>query len=148
MIDADLAEVYGTSTKALNQAVKRNRERFPSEFMFQLDRREKAEVVTNCDHLRSLKYSPTLPFAFTEFGAVMLASVLKTPIAVQASIAVVRAFIRFRETLATHKELAGKLGEPEKRIEAHDEEIANLFEAIRQLMEPQDTPSKRIGFHA
>ena len=85
MLDADLAEVYGTTTKALNQAVKRNRERFPAEFMFQLTRPEKSEVVTNCDHLRRLKYSPNLPFAFTEYGAVMLASVLNSPIAVQAT---------------------------------------------------------------
>lgn len=147
MLDADLAEVYGTSTKALNQAVKRNRKRFPGEFMFQLNRQEKDEVVTNCDHLRKLKYSPSLPFAFTEYGAVMLASVLNSAIAVEASIAVVRAFIHLREILATHKELARKLGELEKRIEGHDEEITAIFEAIRLLMEPPDKPSKRIGFH-
>src|SRR5215469_11670093 len=78
LLDADLAEVYGTTTKALNQAVKRNCDRFPAEFMFQLTRREKDEVVTNCDHLRKLKYSPNFPFAFTEYGAVMLASVLNS----------------------------------------------------------------------
>lgn len=148
MLDADLAEVYGTTTKALNQAVKRNHERFPAEFMFQLNAREKEEVVTNCDHLRKLKYSPNLPFAFTEYGAVMLASVLNSPIAVQASIAVVRAFIRLRVILATHKALARKLAQLEKRIEAHDEEIIALFDAIRELMEPSGTPAKRIGFHA
>ena len=147
MLDADLAEVYGTTTKALNQAVKRNRERFPAEFMFQLIRPEKDEVVTNCDHLRKLKYSSNSPFAFTEYGAVMLASVLNSPIAVQASIAVVRAFIRLREILATHKELARKLEELEKRIEGHDEEITALFDAIRELMEPPEKPGKRIGFH-
>jgi hypothetical protein len=146
MLDADLAEVYGTSTKALNQAVKRNRQRFPGEFMFQLKRREKEEVVTNCDHLRKLKFSPSLPFAFTEYGAVMLASVLNSPIAVQASIAVVRAFIRLRIMLATHKELARKLAALQNRIEGHDEEITALFEAIRQLMEPPDKSGKRIGF--
>lgn len=148
MLDADLAEVYGTTTKALNQAVKRNRERFPAEFMFQLTRSEKSEVVTNCDHLRRLKYSPSLPFAFTEYGAVMLASVLNSPIAVQASIAVVRAFIRLREILATHKELARKLTELENRIEGHDEEITALFDVIRELMELPEKPGKQIGFHA
>ena len=148
MLDADLAEVYGTTTKALNQAVKRNRERFPTEFTFQLTRREKDEVVTNCDHLHKLKYSPNLPFAFTEYGAVMLASVLNSPIAVQASIAVVRAFIRLREILATHKELARKLEELENRIEGHDEEITALFDAIRELMEAPEKPGKPIGFHA
>jgi phage regulator Rha-like protein len=148
MLDADLAEIYGTTTKALNQAVKRNRERFRAEFMFQLNRREKDEVVTNCDHLRRLKYSPNLPFAFTEYGAVMLASVLNSAVAVQASIAVVRAFIRLREILAAHKELARKLAQLEERIEEHDEEIVAIFEAIRELMAPPDKPGKRIGFHS
>jgi hypothetical protein len=148
MLDADLAEVYGTTTKALNQAVKRNVDRFPADFMFQLSKHEKSEVVTVCDHLKKLKYSPTLPFAFTEHGAVMLASVLNSAIAVQASIVVVRAFIRLREILATHKELAGKLAELESRVEGHDEEITAIFEAIRQLMEPSDKAGKSIGFHA
>jgi hypothetical protein len=147
MLDSDLAGVYGTTTKALNQAVKRNRHRFPADFMFQLTRREKAEVVTNCDHLRKLKYSASLPFAFTEHGAVMLASVLNSSTAVQASIAVVRAFIRLRHFLATHKQLARKLAELEGRLEEHDEEITALFEAIRRLMEPPDKPAKPIGFH-
>ena len=140
--------MYGTTTKALNQAVKRNRGRFPSDFLFQLTRCEKAEVVTNCDHLRNLKYSPKLPFAFTEHGAVMLASVLNSSVAVQASIAVVRAFLRLRQFLATHKELAAKLAELESRVEEHDEEITALFEAIRRLMEPPDQPAKPIGFHS
>ena len=147
MLDSDLAGVYGTTTKALNQAVKRNRHRFPADFMFQLTRREKTEVVTNCDHLRKLKYSASLPFAFTEHGAVMLASVLNSSTAVQASIAVVRAFIRLRHFLATHKQLARKLAELEGRLEEHDEEITALFEAIRRLMEPPDKPAKPIGFH-
>ena len=148
MLDADLAEVYGTTTKVLNQAVKRNQERFPAEFMFRLNAREKEEVVTNCDHLRKLKYSPNLPFAFTEYGAVMLASVLNSATAVQASIAVVRAFIRLRVMLATHKELARKLAQLERRIEAQDDEMVALFDAIRDLMEPSDKSAKRIGFHA
>jgi hypothetical protein len=147
MLDSDLAGVYGTTTKALNQAVKRNRHRFPADFMFQLTRLEKTEVVTNCDHLRKLKYSASLPFAFTEHGAVMLASVLNSSTAVQASIAVVRAFIRLRQFLATHRQLARKLAELEGRLEEHDEEITALFEAIRRLMEPPDKPAKPIGFH-
>jgi hypothetical protein len=147
MLDSDLAEVYGTSTKALNQAVKRNRGRFLSDFMFQLTRREKADVVTNCDHIRKLKYSARLPFAFTEHGPVMIAGVLNSSIAVQVSIAVVRAFIRLRQFLATHKELAAKLAELENRVEEHDDEITALFEAIRRLMEPPDKPGKPIGFH-
>jgi hypothetical protein len=87
------------------------------------------------------------PFAFTEHGAIMAASVLNTPRAVQVSVYVVRAFVKLREMLGTHRALARKLMELEKRIEAHDEEITGLFEAIRQLMEPPDTPSKKIGFH-
>jgi phage regulator Rha-like protein len=148
MLDADLAEAYGTTTKALNQAVKRNRARFPGDFMFRLTKQEKAQVVTTCDHLHRLKFSPSLPFAFTEHGAIMLASVLNSTVAVQASIAVVRAFTRLREVLATHQELAGKLAELEQRIEGQSDEITALFEAIRQLMEPPEGSSKRIGFHA
>lgn len=147
MLDADLADVYGTTTKALNQAVRRNARRFPADFMFRLTKREKAEVVTICDHLRRLKYSPNLPFAFTEHGAIMLASVLNSAVAIQASIAVVRAFIRLREILAAHHELAGKLAELEQRVEAQDDDIKALFEAIRLLMEPLEGSSKRIGFH-
>lgn len=146
MLDADLAEIYGTSTRALNQAVKRNRERFPEDFCFQLTRIEKREVVTNCDHLEKLKYSSALPYAFTEYGAVMLASVLNTPIAVQASIQVVRAFIRLRGMLTSHKELANRLDELEKK---YDTQFKVVFEAIRQLMAPQsDPPRRKIGFIA
>lgn len=146
MLDSDLAGLYQVSTKRLNEQVKRNRDRFPADFMFRLTAEEKAEVVANCDHLKKLKFSPALPYAFTEHGAVMLASVLNSPTAVEASIQVVRAFIRLREILATHKELAKKLAELEARIEAHDEGITALFEAIRQLMEPPDKPQRRIGF--
>ncbi len=146
MLDSDLARLYGVSTKRLNEQVKRNKDRFPADFMFKLTAKEKAEVVANCDHLRKLNFSPALPYGFTEHGAVMLASVLNSPVAVQASIQVVRAFIRLREILATHKELARKLAELETRIEAHDEHITALFEAIRQLMTPPAKPGKRIGF--
>ena len=104
-------------------------------------------MVTNCDHLRKLKFSPNLPFAFTEYSAVMLASALNSATAVQASIAVVRAFIHLREILTARRELARKLAQLEKRIEGHDEEITAIFEAIRQLMEPPDKANKRIGFH-
>jgi hypothetical protein len=111
MLATDLASLYRVSTKALNQAVKRNKDRFPGDFMFQLTKEEKAEVVTNCDHLQRLKFSPTLPYAFTEHGAVMLASVLNTPVAVQVSIQIVRAFIKLREALGTHKDLIRRLND-------------------------------------
>jgi hypothetical protein len=96
VLDADLAGMYGVSTKALNQAVKRNASRFPKEFAFRLTVAEKAEVVTNCDHLQTLKFSPAKPMAFTEHGAIMAATILNSPIAVAASIQLVRAFVRLR----------------------------------------------------
>lgn len=146
MIDAGLAELYGVTTKALNQAVKRNRKRFPSDFMFQITQEEKQEVVTVCDHLGRLKFSATLPVAFTEHGAIMLASVLNSPRAVEASIYVVRAFVRLRTLLASHKELAHKLKELEQRISEHDADIQTIVKAIRQLMQPPQKPRKQIGF--
>ena len=103
MIDADLAEIYGVPTKALNQAVRRNLDRFPADFMFRLTPAEKQQVVTNCDHLTRLRYSPTLPAAFTEHGALMVASVLNTPRAVEISVYIVRAFIGLREMIAANK---------------------------------------------
>ena len=146
ILDSDLAELYGARSKRLNEQVKRNRNRFPADFMFKLTAKEKAEVVANCDHLKTLKFTPGLPHAFTEHGAIMVASVLNTPRAMEVSVYVVRAFVKLREMLGTQKELAGKLAELESRVEAHDEHITALFEAIRQLMEPPAKPRKRIGF--
>lgn len=146
MLDSDLAELYRVSTKRLNEQVKRNKDRFPGDFMFKLTAKEKAEVVAICDHLQRLKFSPALPYAFTEHGAIMVASVLNAPRAIEVSVYIVRAFIKLREIIGTHKELARKLAELERRIEAHDEDITALFEAIRQLMEPPEKAGKRIGF--
>jgi hypothetical protein len=143
MLDADLAELYGVRTKALNQAVKRNRERFPEDFMFRLTREEKDEVVTECDHLRRLRFSPVLPHAFTEHGAIMLASILNSPAAVYTSIQVVRAFIRLREAMASHKDLARKLEALEKK---YDAQFKVVFDAIRRLMEPPPRPTAKVGF--
>jgi len=143
MLDTDLAEIYGVSTKRLNEQVKRNAQRFPKDFMFQLNEAEKAEVVANCDHLQKLKYSSQLPYAFTEHGAVMLASVLNSPTAVKASIQVVRAFIRLREILATHRDLAKKMEELEKK---YDKQFRVVFDAIRELMDPPRPKRKPIGF--
>lgn len=130
MLDADLAELYGVLTKVLNQAVKRNKERFPVDFMFQLTKEEKDEVVTNCDHLKRLKFSPTLPHAFTEHGAIMLATILNSPVAVQSSIQVVRAFVRLRQMLASNAELARKLDTLERK---YDAQFKVVFDAIRQF---------------
>ena len=150
MLDADLADLYGTTTKRLNEQVKRNRGRFPEDFMFQLTKKEKAEVVAICDHLAKLKFSPVLPNAFTEHGAIMVASVLNTKRAIQVSVFVVRAFVKLREMLATHKELAHKLAALERKLQNHDESIRSLVVVIRQLMTPPaqepEPPKKRIGF--
>jgi hypothetical protein len=142
MLDADLAILYGVSTKRLNEQVKRNRDRFPADFMFQLTEDEKTEVVANCDHLKRLKFSPNLPYAFTEHGAIMLATVLSSPVAVQASIQVVRAFVKLRQILSANKELAHKLSLLERKIEKHDGEIKAIFGAIRQLMAPPEINKK------
>jgi len=107
MLDADLAQLYGVSPKRLNEQVKRNRDRFPKDFMFQLRAEEKTEVVAKCGHLAILKFSPTHPYAFTEHGAIMLAAVLNTPRAIEVSVFVVRAFIRLREILTTHNKFDG-----------------------------------------
>jgi hypothetical protein len=148
ILDADLAVLYGTTTKRLNEQVKRNRERFPQDFMFQLTKREKAEVVAICDLLAKLKFSPVLPNAFTEHGAIMVASVLNTKRAIQVSVFVVRAFVKLREMLSKHKELAHKLAALERKFQNHDESIRSLVVAIRQLMAPPEPepPKKRIGF--
>lgn len=149
MIDADLALLYGTTTKKLNQAVKRNEHRFPGDFKFQLTPDERDEVVTNCDHLKRLKFSPALPYAFNEHGALMAASVLNTPRAIDVSVYVVRAFLRQREFLASHKELAHKLAELERRVGNHDQEIQSLMHAIRQLLaQPPEPRRGRIGFRS
>jgi ORF6N domain len=147
ILDADLAFLYGTTTKRLNEQVKRNRSRFPSDFMFQLSSSEKAEVVAKCDHLAKLKYSPSLPFVFTEHGAIMAASVLSTERAIEVSVVVVRTFVKIREWLAGNQELSLKLSELESKVDGHDEVIRSLVSAIRELMSPPPARRKsKIGF--
>ena len=143
MIDADLANIYGVTTKRLNEQIKRNRDRFPEDFMFQLTKEEKDEVVANCDHLKKLKYSPVLPNAFTEHGAIMIATILNSPVAVQASIHVVRAFVKLRQILASNKELSKRFNELEKK---YDAQLKVVFDAIRQLMAPPEPKRRKIGF--
>ena len=139
----------GATTKAFNQAIKRNRDRFPPDFMFRLTKEEKREVVTNCDHLRNLKFSSVLPAAFTEHGAIMAATVLNTPRAITVSVYVVRAFVKLRELLNTQKDFARKLHDLEKKLLEHDQKFAVVFAAIRELMQPTVVPPKRrIGFSA
>jgi hypothetical protein len=143
ILDSDLATLYGVTTKRLNEQVKRNHERFPQDFMFKLSSGEKAEVVANCDHLKKLKFSSVLPFAFTEHGAIMAANVLNSKTAVKASVQVVRAFIRLRHMLASNAELAGKLNELESK---YDAQFKAVFGAIRELMTPPSPQRKQIGF--
>ena len=131
------------TTAALNQAVKRNSDRFPDDFMFRLTSAEKAEVVAKCDNLARLKFSPVLPIAFTEHGTIMAASVLNSKRAVKISVYVVRAFVRMREALAGHRDLAQRLDEMEKK---YDTQFRVVFDAIRALMEPLKPPRRRIGF--
>ena len=114
MIDADPAALYGVPTKRLNEQVRRNAGRFPEDFCSQLSPAEKAEVVANCDHLARLKFSPSLPYAFTGHGAIMAANVLNSARAVKMSVHVVRAFVRLRELIASHKELVKRLDELEQ----------------------------------
>lgn len=150
MIDADLAELYGVPTKRLNEQVKRNLARFPQEFMFQLTADEKQEVVANCDHLSKLKFSRSLPFAFTEYGAIQAANVLNSPQAIDVGLYVIRAFIRLRELLASNQELAQRLDEIEERMErkldTHDQAITGLLNTLRQMMTPPDIKKRPIGF--
>ena len=143
MLDADLARLYGVSTKRFNEQVKRNRRRFPKRFMFRLTAEEKAEVVANCDHLKNLKFSPVLPYAFTEHGAIMAANVLNSERAIEASVYVVRAFVRLRALIASNKDLAKRLDELEKK---YDAQFKVVFDAIRELMTPPETKRRRIGF--
>jgi hypothetical protein len=150
IIDADLAVLYSVSTKALNQQLKRNPLRFPGDFVFRLTPAEKREVVTNCDHLQKLKFSPQLPFAFTEHGTLMADNVLSSDRAIAASVFVVRAFVKLRELLSTHRQLADKLAELEHKLHDHDGQILAIMDAIRQLMEPPDEPETKrppVGFH-
>jgi len=149
MLDSDIAELYGVTTKRLNQQVGRNLERFPEDFMFQLTSKE-FEILRLQFATSSWRHGGrrSLPYAFTEHGAIMLASVLNSERAIEASVFVVRAFVKLRSLLSTHKEIAQKLAELERKLTGHDEDIKTLFVAIRQLMVQPDTKTKRIGFHS
>jgi len=149
LLDRDLAALYEVDTRSLNRAVQRNLDRFPEDFMFQLQAAETASLATTHERLKNLKFARRPPYAFTEHGAIMAASVLNSPRAVEASIFVVRAFVKLRQLLATHKELASKVAELERKLGDHDEAIHAIVAAIKELMEPPPTPPRRkIGFHA
>lgn len=146
MVDSDLADLYRVATKVFNQAVRRNFKRFPKDFMFRLTAKEmkilRSQIVTS-----SWGGRRTLPYAFTEQGVAMLSSVLNSERAVQVNIAIMRAFVKLREILTTHRELAEKIAELENKYRQHDDKIQAVFDAIRELIEPpQVSPKRRIGF--
>lgn len=157
MVDADLAGLYGVTTKVLNQAVKRNASRFPSDFMFQLNSTEKTEVVTNCDHLSKLKFSKSLPYVFTEHGAIQAANVLASPQAIGMGIYVVRAFVQLRQAAISHTDLAKRLTDLEMKVEGAEiktdafalntrNQLRQIFDALHALTQPPDPPKRAIGF--
>jgi len=144
MIDRDLAELYGVETRVLNQAVRRNKKRFPEDFMFPLTREEirnisQIVICSKIKHARNVN-------VFTEQGVAMLSSILNSDRAIEVNIAIMRAFVELRKISSSHKQLAQKLREIEARLEDHDESIDAIFEAIHQLMRPPEKPRKRIGF--
>ena len=148
MLDSDLAELYGVATKVLLQAVKRNLNRFPEDFMFILKYQDVAALRSQIVTLKKGRgeHRKYLPYVFTEQGVAMLSSVLNSERAVQVNIAIMRAFVKLREMLSTNKELALKLAQLERKMEKHDEEIKLIFDAIRELMKPPETKTKKIGF--
>lgn len=149
ILDADLAQFYGVTTKALNQAVRRNRDRFPEDFAFRLTKAEKSEVVTICDHLSRLKFSPVTPYAFTEHGAIMAATILNSRRAVEMSVYIVRAFVGLRKVISGHRQIAEKVAELERRLAHHDKQILVLIRALKQIAGPASVPEKRrIGFRS
>ncbi len=152
MLDKDLAKLYNVATRDLNKAVSRNSSRFPKDFMFQLNKEEfnNLKFQSGTSSLRNNKTgwggTRKLPHAFTEQGVAMLSSVLRSERAVQVNILIMRAFIKLREVLSTHKELAQKLKELELKFVGHDEQIRDIIEAINQLLTPPEKPKRQIGF--
>ena len=146
MLDRDLAELYGVETKKLNQAVRRNVERFPLDFMFQLTEEEaeasRSQFVT-LKQGQNLKY---LPYAFTEHGILMLSSVLRSPLAIQVNIHIIRVFTRMREALLSNKDILQKLERLEEKVTDHEGEIQELFDHITEMVAPPEAPRNSIGF--
>src|SRR3982074_344793 len=148
LLDFELARLYGVTTGNLNKAVSRNRERFPSDFMFRLNREEAEHLIFQFGISKPGRGGRRhLPYAFTEQGVAMLSSVLNSTRAVKVNIAIMRAFVKLREMLETNRELARKFAELEKRVGKHDEKIDAILDAIRQLMAPPTKPRRQIGFH-
>ena len=145
LLDADLAQMYDVTTSALNQAVKRNRDRFPNDFMFKLTTKE-AATMRSQSVTASKRNVGANPYAFTEQGVAMLSSVLRSQRAIHVNIAIMRAFVKMRMVLAKHRTLSEKLTELERKVSGHDADIAALIDAIRQLMTTPDKTTRKIGF--
>ncbi|HUU40122.1 MAG TPA: ORF6N domain-containing protein [Desulfatiglandales bacterium] len=146
LLDRDLAELYGVETKQLKRAVRRNIDRFPQDFMFELTKEEYGSLRYQFGTFKRGEHSKYLPMAFTEQGVAMLSSVLKSKRAIEVNIAIMRAFVHLRKVISSHDKLSRKLAELEQRLEGHDEKIEAIFEAIRQLMAPPEQKRKKIGF--
>ncbi len=146
LLDRDLAALYGVKTKALKQAVRRNIKRFPDDFMFELTKEESLSLRSQNVTLKRGEHSKYLPYAFTEQGVAMLSSVLNSESAIEANIAIMRAFVHLRKLAFSYEVIERKLREIEDRVEDHDEKIEAIFEAIRQLMAPPEKERKKIGF--
>lgn len=149
MIDRDLAELYGVTTKRLNEQVKRNSKRFPDDFMFQVTAAEKEQLINMFAHLNGLKYSPVLPYAFTEHGAVMLASILNSDQAIAVNIQVVRVFTQIRQMLTDNTELRLEIEKIKNKLDNQDKNIELVFQYLDELLEQKEKPNpprKRIGY--
>jgi hypothetical protein len=148
MLDSDLAKIYGVTTMRLNEQLGRNRKRFPADFAFQLTREEFAALISQFAISKKGRAGRrTSPWVFTEHGAIMLASVLNSAVAIDASVRVVRAFVRLREIISANAEVAAKFAQLERQLDSHDEAIGQLFAAIRQLLAPAPAKKREIGFH-
>ena len=147
MLDADLAQLYGVTTGNLNKAVARNKDRFPSDFCFRLRAHEAKGLIFQFGRSNGRGGRRHLPYAFTEQGVAMLSSVLNSSQAVKINIAIMRAFLKLREMLGSHRELAHRFAELERRVGKQDDEIAAIIDAIRRLMAPPEKPRREIGFH-
>lgn len=143
MIDRDLARLYGVTTKRLNEQVKRNLKRFPEDFMFQLTKEEKDEIVMNFEDLRSLKFSPVLPNVFTEHGAVMLASILNSDKAIEVNIQIVRVFAHIRQMLTDNTELRLEIEKIKSKVDNHNKNIELIFKYLDELVEKKENPQPR-----
>jgi hypothetical protein len=147
LLDFDLAPLYGVTTGNLNKAMRRNRERFPSDFMFQLTAAEAESLIFQFGRAKGRGGRRHRPYAFTEQGVAMLSSMLDRPRAVKVNIAIMRAFVKLRQILETNRELAQKFADLEGHVGKHDKEINAIIEAIRQLMAPPEKPKREMGFH-